>query len=62
MTTNTWRIIWRNPKTGNIEYSGLTSYRSWSDADAALTTLLRQVRDNLTPTIEREVVDVDEAF
>jgi hypothetical protein len=58
MTTNIWRIVWRNTETGDISYTGLSNYTSWSEADAALTTLLGFVRNGLTPTIEREVVEV----
>ena len=57
MTTNIWRIVWRNTKTGNIVETAGFGYTSWAEADAALSTLYG-FRRTLTPTIEREVVEV----
>jgi hypothetical protein len=57
MTTNVWRINWRDSKTGNVVETVGVDYRSWEDADAALSTLLG-FRRTLTATIDRYIVDV----
>lgn len=59
MQTNVWRIVWREKGSGNIVETSAIDYLSWKDADSALTTLLGY-RRNWTPTIEREVVKVEE--
>jgi hypothetical protein len=58
MTTNVWRINWRNSKTGDIVETAGVDYFSWDHADAALSTLLG-FRRTLTPTIDRYVVEVE---
>jgi len=58
MTTNIWRIVWRNTKTGNIIETASVGYTSWAEADAALSTLLGFLRNGLTPTIERVIAEV----
>jgi len=58
MTTNVWNIVWRNNVTGNVVETAGGDYRSWGDADAALTTVLGYRRNGLTPTIERTVIEV----
>ena len=45
-------IIWRERATGNVVWTGLTSYKTWSEANDALTTLWHYARI-YTPTIER---------
>ena len=56
MTTNIWEIVWRESATGNIVETVRVGYCSWEDADAALSTLHR-FRKDLTPTIERRIVE-----
>ena len=58
MTTNIWKIVWRDSRTGNIRETAQVSYTSYAEADAALTTLLGFRAAHLTPTIEREIADV----
>jgi hypothetical protein len=58
MTTNVWRINWRNSKTGDIIETCGVDYPSWDHADAALSTLLG-FRHTLTATIDRYVVEVE---
>jgi hypothetical protein len=48
-----FRIVWREPKTGNIRETAGYEYKTWEEADAALSTLLG-FRRTLTPTIESE--------
>jgi hypothetical protein len=57
MTTNVWRINWRDSKTGNIVETAGVDYPSWDHADAALSTLLG-FRKTLTATIDRYVVEI----
>jgi hypothetical protein len=57
MTTNVWRINWRDSKTGAVVETAGVDYPSWDHADAALSTLLG-FRRHLTATIDRVVVDV----
>lgn len=57
MTTNVWKIVWRDRATGNIVETAGGPYLSHRDADEVLHTLNIQRRD-FTPTIEREIVDV----
>jgi hypothetical protein len=56
-TINVWRIHWRDPQTGNIVETAGVDYRSWSEADAALSTLLG-FRRRLTATIDPCIPDV----
>ena len=57
MTTNVWRINWRDSKTGAVVETAGVDYPSWDHADAALSTLLG-FRRHLTATIDRYIVEV----
>lgn len=57
MVKNIWVINWRNPVTGDIIETAGVPYDSWQEADAALSTLLG-FRKTLTPTIDREIVEL----
>jgi len=51
MWRTVWRIVWRDPASGNIVFTGLTDYATWELANDALTTCWHWAR-LYTPTIE----------
>jgi hypothetical protein len=59
VTTNVWRINWRDSKTGIAVPTAQVDYESWEAADAALTTLIRHF-NTYTATIDRYVTEVPE--
>ena len=40
MTTNVWRINWRDSKTGNIVETAGVDYPSWDHADSTRSAVL----------------------